>query len=408
MSVRMGRQRINMRSQGGFTFVELLVALLFAGIVMVAAYLVFITASRQYYAQEQIVQMQESMRFALEYVKNDLRSVGRLSVVNGIELGGRVDLVGRDPRFCSTRSGHRAIELLERPQDTPESLIRFGNNLRPDRLRLLVDRSEGVTYTISRVNRRQVLLNLTDQRTQKARESLTRFMYFSDRAYVHIVSPSGQSDLVVAEVRSRGDDEVELRLSDDLCLAGEPALAAECAPGGCLITPVQLVEYAILEATPEFELAPQTDDATFLVRRTLDPVSLEPSEDAMVLAPYAVNFQVWASYDTRSLAVGADPRPIIPQDQDPTDDRGNWTTERESQILNERPQRIRGLNVMLAIRTPREDETFRVAPDQAMAAGDRIGADRSWFELSQDAGTGLARVMTLKTEVETPNMYRGE
>ena len=49
------------------------------------------------------------------------------------------------------------------------------------------------------------------------------------------------------------DDEVELR-PDDLCLAGEPALSTECARG-CLITPVQLVEYAILEATPEFELA---------------------------------------------------------------------------------------------------------------------------------------------------------
>ena len=88
------------RANHGFTFVELLVALLFAGIIMVAAYLVFISASRQYYVQEQVVQMQESMRFAMEFLKNDLRGTGRLTVVNGIEVGARLDAIGRDLGFA--------------------------------------------------------------------------------------------------------------------------------------------------------------------------------------------------------------------------------------------------------------------------------------------------------------------
>lgn len=398
---------IRRRKERGFTFVELLVALLFAGIIMVAAYLVFISASRQYYVQEQVVQMQESMRFAMEFLKNDLRGTGRLTVVNGIEVGARLDAIGRDPGFCSVRSGLRAIELVERSPDTPESLTRFGNNLRPDRLRLLVERSEGVVYTVSRINRRDVVLRLTDQRTEKARRSLSRFMYFADRALVQVASPSGQSDIVAAEVRSREDDEVELRLLDELCPAGEPSLAAECAAGGCMISPLEIVEYAVVESTAEFELAPQAVDATFLVRRILDPVTREPTEEALVLAPYAVNFQVWASYDTRALAVGADPTPVIGRDGDPTDDIGNVETEREQTILNARPQRIRGLNVMLSIRTPREDESYMKAPDHRLPESDRIELDRSWFELNNQPGTGLARVMTLTTHVETPNIYRG-
>ena len=78
-------------------------------------------------------------------------------------------------------------------------------------------------YTVSRINRRDVVLRLVDQRTQEARRSLSRFMYFADRALVQVASPTGQSDIVAAEVRAREDDEVELRLLDELCPAGEPS-----------------------------------------------------------------------------------------------------------------------------------------------------------------------------------------
>ena len=62
---------------------------------------------------------------------------------------------------------------------------------------------------------------------------------------------------------------------------------------------------------------------------------------------------------------------------------------------------------MLSIRTPREDESYMKAPDHRLPESDRIELDRSWFELNNQPGTGLARVMTLTTHVETPNIYRG-
>ena len=98
----------------------------------------------------------------------------------------------------------------------------------------------------------------------------------------------------------------------------------------------------------------------------------------------------------------------VAEDEQPTDDVGNVESDRESLIMNERPQRIRALNLMLAIRSPREDDTFKVAPDMRMAPEDRLPADRTWFELNELDGSGFARVVTMRAEVETPNLYRGQ
>ena len=118
---------IRRRQERGFTFVELLV-LLFASIIMVAAISYLSRRVGNTMSRSKSFKC-ESMRFAMEFLKNDLRGTGRLTVVNGIEVGARLDAIGRDPGFCSVRSGLRAIELVERSPDTPESLTRFGNNL---------------------------------------------------------------------------------------------------------------------------------------------------------------------------------------------------------------------------------------------------------------------------------------
>ncbi|MEZ4471150.1 MAG: prepilin-type N-terminal cleavage/methylation domain-containing protein [bacterium] len=127
------------RRPAGFTMVELMMALLLSSIVLLAIYFVFISNTEQYYRQEQIVQMQESMRFALEHLKTDLRNAGRLTVVNGTPRG-------TDAGFCRPQEGLTAIRLFDneltgdRP-DFPAIVADIGNRIRPDRLRLLVDGS---------------------------------------------------------------------------------------------------------------------------------------------------------------------------------------------------------------------------------------------------------------------------
>ena len=75
--------------------------------------------------------------------------------------------------------------------------------------------------------------------------------------------------------------------------------------------------------------------------------------------------------------------------------------------MNDRPHRVRGLNLLLATRTVREDPGFTVAPDGDTPPGSRAPADLVWFELTDVEGTGFARVATMQAEVETPNMFRG-
>ena len=68
------RQTTRRHHSHGFTLIELMVATLLSSVVLMAVYFVFITNTQQYYVQEQLVRMQESMRFGMEYLKNDLRN----------------------------------------------------------------------------------------------------------------------------------------------------------------------------------------------------------------------------------------------------------------------------------------------------------------------------------------------
>jgi len=227
---------------------------------------------------------------------------------------------------------------------------------------------------------------------------------FKPGYYLFVASASGFSDMVPIDAVTFDTNGPYVELSDALCpLSGGGSMAADCFGGNCLAAPVQLVEYAIVED-------PEDEEKTNLVRRIMDarlPAEALPSTD-LVISEYAVDFQVWGMYDTRPTFALAGAQPSIPEDEEPTDDVGNIESDLESSVMNARPQRLRALNLMLAIRSPREDETFLVAPDIRLVPEDRLPADRTWFELNERDGSGFARVVTMRADVETPNLYRGQ
>ena len=177
-------------------------------------------------------------------------------------------------------------------------------------------------------------------------------------------------------------------------------LASKCF-GGDRLVPVQWIEYAV-------DADENMPERTRLVRRVIHARTgnVLPAE-TINLADYIVDFQVWGTYDTRPEGAPVGTPPAIAVDDNPIDDIGNWRIEEEQLIMNRRPDRIRSLNVILAMRTEREDPGFRVAPDRDDAPSERVLADRTWFELNASSGTGYARVATIQTELEAPNMYRG-
>ena len=60
----------------GITLIELMVALVICGIVMGAIYRLFITQTRAYTVQDQVAEVQQSVRSAMEILVRDLRMAG--------------------------------------------------------------------------------------------------------------------------------------------------------------------------------------------------------------------------------------------------------------------------------------------------------------------------------------------
>lgn len=390
-----GRHPIRRRRRGvaGFTLVELLIAGLMSAMVLIAVYFVFISNTTQYYRQEQVVQMQEGMRFALEYLKNDLRNAGRLAIAKG-------NGPGRDPQLCAERLNVRGLELFENERGTPQVLTRNNNLLFPDRVRLMVDATGAAMVRVRRVTPGQVILAAADQQPTAAGRALlsseARFQAaFRAGHLLSISSPGKAMDMVpIAEVAFDPAGST-ITLALDLCADNRIRTCDQ----SCMVAGIQLVEYAIRSNDDEPE---RTD----LVRRVIDARNGETAlaDSELTVADYAVDLQLWCTYDTR--APGA-PLPLLPPDPDPTDDLGNGPMPREAMAIAQRTHRVRSIYVMLATRTPREDEDLKVTPGRGLPVGDRIAADRTWFDLDNRPGSGFARVATQIAEVEAANLYRG-
>ncbi len=71
-----------MKSTRGFTLVELMVAIVVAGVVVVSAYALFSNTSRSMYEVDNLSQLNDQARFAAELIARDVRSAGSLSTPN--------------------------------------------------------------------------------------------------------------------------------------------------------------------------------------------------------------------------------------------------------------------------------------------------------------------------------------
>ncbi len=64
------------KSEGGFTIVEILVALAISGIVMAGIYSAYYTQQRSYEVQEQVVSIQQNLRAAMYFMEREVRMAG--------------------------------------------------------------------------------------------------------------------------------------------------------------------------------------------------------------------------------------------------------------------------------------------------------------------------------------------
>ncbi|MFN3202265.1 MAG: PilW family protein [Bradymonadia bacterium] len=390
------------RLQGarGFTLVELLVSVLLAAVVLMSIYFVFINNARQYYLQEQVVQMQESVRFAVEFVKNDLRNAGRNTIISG------------DPNswnnpeanlFCRPEEGISAVRLFDDDANAP-GFLNEDEPFNPDRLRLLRDASSGNPLKTQSINGNQVVVAAADQQStitgRAIMNSAARFesMFVPGRyLLIHTLQANPPMiDLVpITAVQFNGAGlPATITLANNDALSTGPCIQDVLCTGDCTVNPIEVVEYA-LQADPDL---PRKSD---LVRRelTVQGGDLAVRDGStLVIADYVVNLQFWGHYDTRAPGSLT---PSFPADDDLTDDVGNWL-EDEEEAMNLRTHRLRGIHMLLAARTPREDNQF------TLGIANQKMADRNWFNVQVGGGAQdtLARVATLSSVVETPNIVK--
>ncbi len=66
----------NLRSEGGFTLVELLMVVAIMGLVVIGIYGLYLSMNRSTYQQEEVVEVQQNLRTAMNYIGRDIRMAG--------------------------------------------------------------------------------------------------------------------------------------------------------------------------------------------------------------------------------------------------------------------------------------------------------------------------------------------
>ena len=386
----------------GFTLVELLVGTFLASIISLSIFSVFINSSDFYGKRLDQSQAQSSLRFAMEYMKSDLRDLGRMSILS-------TDIRVRDPDYCGIRE-YVGLELADNDIGSEfyqPSPTLSDNDIMPDRLRVLMDASNATPLRIRSISGTSVSLSPTLQQPTTEARRLTglgadeHFTQLFDQASLTRITnlTTGRYDLIPT------NDARLLNGAGQVTLANAPCNDLNCGSGSCVVNPVHWFEYAVLSKDDD-------DEHTYLARRrlSLNDGSPLPNQE-LIIADYVVDFQVWGHYDTRGQNANAVGQlssllaPQLPDDADPNDDRGNWApAQAEDQRLELWTHRLRGLNIMLAARAARVDPNLTI---DVFRAG--MGSqERSTLRLKQSPGTGRAYVSTMVGVIDTQNLYRGE
>jgi len=74
------------RRTSGFTLVEILVVMTIFGVVIGAVYSLYLTHQKTAYVQEDVVDLQQNLRIAMDSITRDMRMAGMLVPISPVEI----------------------------------------------------------------------------------------------------------------------------------------------------------------------------------------------------------------------------------------------------------------------------------------------------------------------------------
>ncbi len=204
----MKRQMSKLVNKQGFTLVEVLIAMVIAGVVMSAIYYTYYSQQKSYIAQEEIAAMQQNLRVAMLYMEREIRMAG--CDPTGFANAGITTKDTGSMSFELDIRGDTEGSDSDGDTDDPDEVITYslagtdllrndsngaGNQLIAENIDALdfvyLDRDGGVTASISQI--RSVQITIVARTGRK------------DPGYINTIAYYNQQDLVTPILTAQMD-----------------------------------------------------------------------------------------------------------------------------------------------------------------------------------------------------------
>lgn len=326
----------------GFTLVELMVAMVLAIIILGSLYMIYTSSMAAYRVEDQILSMQERLRFGLEHVKRDLRRAGFLATPNSRAINSNV---------CYAPVELRGVMLQLRHGDNPYPLR--NPNLTPASITLFGDFFSGHTYRTIAVQADKVfLLDNNDPVTGGGSFPRTESDFlriFARNRFLRIVTKE-QSEIYIP-ITSSNFVEKSITLATPVPVSGAGGCGVSGFGDGLDVNVAGFIRYSIMSDVRPNAPVGKTD----LVREELQTDGLtEVANSALVIADYAVDLQFYdfGFENTATGSVWDILRRHMPNEVAGTGT--GWLDNHSAAV----PHLLRYLTVKLTVRSEDEDPKY--------------------------------------------------
>ncbi len=384
--------------RGGFTLVEMMVALVIGALVVAAVFSIGGASARHFQEQQRIGVTQRSVRMAMSRLQRDIQRAGYMHVPSNLSPF---------VNMCPTPAIPRNVPAITMTNDDPtgnvalNAINRARNGTSADRLRLIGNYGTSDQYLVDSVSAAGNVFFLQEDwlgfrrsfTAQTASGSVTDTQRFDDtfRAgrMLHVETSYGRHMFV--RVQSATIDSSAMNAT----VTVTPGIGVDnpCVAGlgrGTVITPLSEIQYSIqrstgtnLDATAAAVVGPNT----VLMREELD-MSTGAVLSRRVVLEYAVDFNVDAFVNT--AGVGVPPNLV------------QVTAGGAQAAITNAPWQVRSLVVALAARTPEQDTRF----PWTYGGGRPATMPLNRYQVFSTR-PGAARVRQLTSEIQTPNLLPG-